>query len=161
MGLQGTLDKIGLGSGQLEPGRPHCVRPSPLSPLPCTYPHPFHTSFLSVRRRVSVNATLPNFRASISTTSRSLAQLLNPNSRSPLGGLFGLARPGVLPWINQHGQAWEFTVHTPASMAPHSSPLAWKIPWTEEPGRLQSMRSLRVGHGKPPQYCKIIILQSK
>ena len=24
-------------------------------------------------------------------------------------------------------------------MAPHSSPLAWKIPWTEEPGRLQSM----------------------
>ena len=28
-------------------------------------------------------------------------------------------------------------------MAPHSSPLAWKIPWTEEPGRLQSMGSLR------------------
>ena len=27
-------------------------------------------------------------------------------------------------------------------MAPHSSTLAWKIPWTEEPGRLQSMRSL-------------------
>ena len=31
-------------------------------------------------------------------------------------------------------------------MAPHSSTLAWKIPWTEESGRLQSMRSLRVGH---------------
>ena len=31
-------------------------------------------------------------------------------------------------------------------MAPHSSILAWKIPWTEEPGRLQSMGSLRVGH---------------
>ena len=31
-------------------------------------------------------------------------------------------------------------------MAPHSSPLAWKIPWTEEPGRLWSMGSLRVGH---------------
>ena len=31
-------------------------------------------------------------------------------------------------------------------MAPHSSSLAWRIPWTEEPGRLQSMRSLRVGH---------------
>ena len=30
--------------------------------------------------------------------------------------------------------------------APHSSTLAWKIPWTEEPGRLQSMGSLRVGH---------------
>ena len=31
-------------------------------------------------------------------------------------------------------------------MAPHSSTPAWKIPWTEEPGRLQSMGSLRVGH---------------
>ena len=31
-------------------------------------------------------------------------------------------------------------------MVPHSSTLAWKIPWTEEPGRLQSMGSLRVGH---------------
>ena len=32
------------------------------------------------------------------------------------------------------------------AMAPHSSTLAGKIPWTEEPGRLQSKGSLRVGH---------------
>ena len=32
------------------------------------------------------------------------------------------------------------------AMATHSSTLAWKIPWTEKPGRLQSMGSLRVGH---------------
>ena len=32
------------------------------------------------------------------------------------------------------------------AMAPHSSTLAWKIPWTEEPGGLQSMGSLRVGY---------------
>ena len=32
------------------------------------------------------------------------------------------------------------------AMASHSSTLAWKIPWTEGPGRLQSMGSLRVGH---------------
>ena len=32
------------------------------------------------------------------------------------------------------------------AMAPHSSTLAWKIPWMEEPGRLQSMGSLRVGY---------------
>ena len=32
------------------------------------------------------------------------------------------------------------------AMAPHSSTLAWKIPWTEEPGRLQSMGSLGVRH---------------
>ena len=33
-------------------------------------------------------------------------------------------------------------------MAPHSSALAWKIPWTEEPGRLQSMRSLGVRYDR-------------
>ena len=32
------------------------------------------------------------------------------------------------------------------AMVPHSRTLAWKIPWTEEPGRLQSMGSLRAGH---------------
>ena len=35
---------------------------------------------------------------------------------------------------------------TEKAMAPHSSTLAWKILWKEEPGRLQSMGSLRVGH---------------
>ena len=34
-------------------------------------------------------------------------------------------------------------------MAPHSSSLAWKIPWMEEPGRLQSMGSQRVEHDFP------------
>ena len=33
-------------------------------------------------------------------------------------------------------------------MAPHSSTFAWKIPWTEEPGGLQSVGSLRVGHDR-------------
>ena len=33
-------------------------------------------------------------------------------------------------------------------MAIHSSTIAWKIPWTEEPGRLQSMGSQRVGHNR-------------
>ena len=35
---------------------------------------------------------------------------------------------------------------TEKAMAPHSGTLAWKIPWMEEPGRLQSMESQRVGH---------------
>ena len=34
---------------------------------------------------------------------------------------------------------------TEKAVAPHSSTLAWKIPWTEEPGRLRSMGLLRVG----------------
>ena len=39
-------------------------------------------------------------------------------------------------------------LHHPSqtAMAPHSSTFSWKIPWAEEPGELQSMRSLRVGH---------------
>ena len=39
-----------------------------------------------------------------------------------------------------------FVVVQEKAMAPHSSTLAWKIPWMEEPGRLQSMGLLRVGH---------------
>ena len=40
-------------------------------------------------------------------------------------------------------------------MAPHSSTLAWKIPWMEEPGELQSMGSLRVGHGSVTSLSRI------
>ena len=42
-------------------------------------------------------------------------------------------RPGFNPWVRKE-------------MAPHSSTLAWKIPWMEEPGRLQFVESQRVGH---------------
>ena len=35
---------------------------------------------------------------------------------------------------------------TEKAMAPHSSTLAWTIPWMEDPGGLQSMGLLRVGH---------------
>ena len=36
--------------------------------------------------------------------------------------------------------------HLEKGMAPHSSIIAWRIPWMEETGKLQSMGSLRVGH---------------
>ena len=42
--------------------------------------------------------------------------------------------------------AKDFEASTEKAMAPHSSTVAQKIPWMEEPGRLQSMGSLRVGH---------------
>ena len=45
-----------------------------------------------------------------------------------------------LEWGINHG----YYYFPEKAMAPHSSTLAWKIPWTEEPGRLQSMGSLRV-----------------
>ena len=60
-------------------------------------------------------------------------------------------------WAAVHGVSksqtrlsdFTFTFHVhplEKEMAPHSSPLAWQIPWTGEPGRLQFMGSLRVGH---------------
>ena len=45
-------------------------------------------------------------------------------------------------WVQSLG--WEDLLEK--EMATHSSTLAWKIPWKEESGRLQSMGSQRVGH---------------
>ena len=45
-------------------------------------------------------------------------------------------------WVRSLG--WEDPLEK--EMATHSSTLAWKIPWMEEPGRLQSIGSQRVGH---------------
>ena len=42
-------------------------------------------------------------------------------------------------------------------MAPHSSTLAWKIPWTEEPGGLQCMGSQRVGHDSVTKQQRLIL----
>ena len=51
--------------------------------------------------------------------------------------------PGM--WETQvRSLGWEDPLEK--EMAPHSSPLAWRIPWREEPGRLQSMGSQRVRH---------------
>ena len=56
-------------------------------------------------------------------------------------------------WVGREGRvvvqagSWLWLVcSSEKAMAPHSSTLAWKIPWAEKPGRLQSMVSLRVGH---------------
>ena len=52
-----------------------------------------------------------------------------------------------LPAVQETGVwslGWEDSLQK--VMATHSSVLAWKVPWTEEPGMLQSMGSLRVGH---------------
>ena len=52
-----------------------------------------------------------------------------------------------LPLCGKGGQKrGELSLFVEKTMAPHCSTLAWKIPWTEEPGRLQSIGSRRVGH---------------
>ena len=48
--------------------------------------------------------------------------------------------------IIHFGFIFVYGVRVEKAMAPHSSTPAWKIPWTEEPGRLQSIGSQRVGH---------------
>ena len=58
---------------------------------------------------------------------------------------------GSLPLAPPGKHTFDFIIHLSAlrmekEMAPHSSTLAWKIPWMKEPGRLQSMGSLRIGH---------------
>ena len=66
-----------------------------------------------------------------------------------------MQRNQTCPWKNQgymQGYSIHITIYpilvydSEKAMAPHSSTLAWKIPWMEEPGRLQSMGSLAVRH---------------
>ena len=74
---------------------------------------------------------------------------------SPPGfSVHGILQAGILEWVaipfsqSSSPRDWTlvFCVALEKAMAPHSSALAWKSPWTEEPGRLQTMGSLRVGH---------------
>ena len=56
-------------------------------------------------------------------------------------------------WIPFLG--WEDTLEK--EMGPHSDILAWKTPWTKEPGELQSMGSQRVGHNWSTEHaCNVI-----
>ena len=50
---------------------------------------------------------------------------------------------------------WEVPLEK--GMAPQSSILAWRIPWTEEPSRLQSMGSQRVGHDWVTNTCYVLV----
>ena len=77
--------------------------------------------------------------------------LLKPRSRIARSyGSFGHIRGSVVknPLALQETQVWSLGREDALEegMAAHSSILAWRIPWTEEPGGLQSIRSQRVGH---------------
>ena len=60
-----------------------------------------------------------------------------PGGSDGKASIYNAGDPGSIPEL---GRSLE------KEMEIHSSTLAWKIPWTEEPGRLQSMGSQRVGH---------------
>ena len=50
--------------------------------------------------------------------------------------------------------------HPEKPMAPHSSTLDWKIPWTEEPGRLQSMGHRKVEHNGTTKHSILALIES-
>ena len=67
--------------------------------------------------------------------------------KSPLGFSIRASTVKNLPAMQETGvQALVWEDPLEKGMATHSSILAWRIPWTEEPGGLQSMGSQRVGH---------------
>ena len=76
------------------------------------------------------------FQEQFSSVTQSCLTLCNPMNRS---------MPG-LPVYHQLPEFTQTHVHWEKAIATHSSTLAWKIPWTEEPGRLQFMGLQRVGH---------------
>ena len=79
-----------------------------------------------------------------SEVAQSCLTLLDPMDCSPPGSSVGRSfQARVLEWGAIDNAICR---NMEKAMAPHSSTLAWKIPWTEEPGRLQSMGSLGVGH---------------
>ena len=72
---------------------------------------------------------------------QSCPTLCNPIDGSPTGSLVpGILQARTLEWVAISSQLLE------KEMAAHSSTLAWKIPWTEEPSRLKFMGLQRVGH---------------
>ena len=66
--------------------------------------------------------------------------------RAPESGCFEIKRLGQWIVTNHREKPHKSNYVEIKAMASHSSTLAWKIPWSEEPGGLQSMGSLRVGH---------------
>ena len=81
----------------------------------------------------------------------------SPTSSALAGGFFTPEPPEkaflVAQTVKNPPEMWETQVRSlgqedplEKGMATHSSILAWRVPWTEEPGGLQSMGSPRVGH---------------
>ena len=73
---------------------------------------------------------------------RSQHNMTNPHVISLVAQM--VKRLPTMQEIQVHSLGWEDLLEK--EMATHSSTLAWKVPWTEEPGGLQSMGSQRVGY---------------
>ena len=92
------------------------------------------------------NARLDESQAGIKIAGRNISNLRYADDTT-LGASLVAQRLKLLPGM-QETQVQSLSQEDPLEkeMAAHSSTLAWRIPWREEPGRLQSMGSQRVGH---------------
>ena len=93
----------------------------------------------------SMNYSPPGSSVRGSLQARTLEWVATPSSRGsspPKDQAHGSYISYVSRWVLYTSASWEGE----RAMAPHSSTVARKIPWMEEPGGLQSMGSLRVGH---------------
>ena len=102
---------------------------------PCC-PRDFQGSFPTPQFK-SINPSFlcfPTFTSILTSTSMTTGKTLALTRRTFFGKVMSLLFNMVSSLVMEK------------AVATHSSTLAWKIPWTEEPGRLQSMESLRVGH---------------
>jgi len=113
----------------------------------------FLSTFITSCSSTSSSSSLCSCCSSFSTSSSSFswALLSTCTSCSSFSRQKTLLLQGASPWIRiTHSDPWYMGAtqfrHYHKAMAPHSSTIAWKIPWTEEPGGLQSMGLLRVGH---------------
>ena len=137
------------------------------------YPDPFLASFLQLSSHISGNYNDIDIVIKAGWTVRTTCHQshLSLLTKSPWAFRMGhlMSTLKIVPGQGKSGKRWHFSfpqtlpcqgppkilkieiachlLYDPEkAMAPHSSTLAWKIPWTEEPVKLQSMGSLRVRH---------------
>ena len=95
-----------------------------------------------VSRRIRINLLTANSQQQQKKKKKKKSRSMGPNGTSPVAQ--------TVKRLPTMGETWILSLSREdlleKEMATHSSILAWKTPWTVEPGRLQSMGSQRVGH---------------
>ena len=114
------------------------------------------TNSRSSLRLTSIKSVMPSSHLILCCPFSSCPQSLPASDSFPMSQLFAWGGQSTGVWalasfLPKKSQGWsplEWTgwISLEKAMAPHSSTLAWKIPWMEEPGGLQSMGLRRVGH---------------
>ena len=111
---------------------------------------------LQARLQQYMNRELPDVQAGLEKAEKpeiklptSAESLKKQDSSRKISALLTMPKPFTM-WITTNCgkflKIWEYQTTMEKAVAPHSSTVAWKIPWMEEPGKLQSMGSLRVRH---------------